>query len=250
MLFDTTRPKFGLTLHHVDPISLSPESLRDLLSDHGVICFKNQTLSERDQQLVMSTFGPLQNWQEQQAPQSSSPGVDTIINLHNSDFLGTTRMAWHTDQTYRASNYLPVRSLYAYETPSPGNVTSFLDIKLFTDIITREYPEIFTAIGRYHIAGDTTMYTDRQVFSWCEHIKQHVFRLDSRMEFITKIDHPRVRNLIVDFLTHTPKYNHSWELGDFVIFDNNQCPHRRTSMVGECKLHRLTSTFWLASDAE
>jgi alpha-ketoglutarate-dependent taurine dioxygenase len=74
-----------------------------------------------------------------------------------------------------------------------------------------------------------------------------VFRLDTRMEFIdTNIDVNKFTRLIKEFINTTNKIDLEWQKWDFVIFDNNQCPHRRSEMAGDCHLHRLTSTFWLS----
>ncbi len=245
MALNITAP-FGLTLDQ-NPLTFGSEELQSLLSKHGVLVFKNNRLTIPDLKEVMSKLGTLQNWEEQQAPKSHTDKDNPmLINLGNNDFLGKTRMAWHTDQTYLTTAYLPIRCLYSPLVPSPGNVTSFLDIKPFTLLLEKEYPELLNEQAKYYINSDKEEFSIRPIFSNCKHLNMPVFRLDTRMEFISKdIDIKKFTNLIKEFINTTNKVDVEWHKWDFVIFDNNQCPHRRSEMTGECHLHRLTSTFWL-----
>lgn len=238
--------EFGLSIDHC-ALTFSTEELRDLLSRHGVLIFKNNRMTIPDLKDVMSKFGPLQNWEEQQAPVShTDKNNPMLINLGNDDFLGQTRLAWHTDQTYLTTPYLPIRCLYTPIMPTVGNITSFIDIKPFTATIEQEYPELFNEQAKYYMNHDKEDFSIRPIFSYCEHLNMPVFRLDSRMEFINKdVDVKKVSKLIGEFISTTNKINVEWEKWDLVIFDNNQCPHRRSEMAGDCHLHRLTSTFWL-----
>jgi len=197
--------------------------------------------------VVMSKFGKLQNWEEQQAPKSHTDKDNPmLINLGNSDFLGKSRMAWHTDQTYLTTPYLPIRCLYSPLIPTPGNITSFLDIKPFTKLIQDEYPELLEIQAKYYINSDKEEFSVRPIFSFCEHLNMSVLRLDTRMEFVNKdVDLDKFNVLIKEFINTTNKVDIEWNKWDFVVFDNNQCPHKRSEMAGDCHLHRLTSTFWL-----
>jgi alpha-ketoglutarate-dependent taurine dioxygenase len=237
---------FGLIVD-TNPLILSSEELRTLLSTHGVLIFRNTRLPIPELKQVMSKLGPLQNWDEQQAPKSHTDKDNPmLVNLGNSDFLGKSRMAWHTDQTYLETPYLPVRCLYSPFLPTPGNITSFLDIKPFTALLQQEYPELINAQAKYYKNSDKEEFSIRPIFSYCEHLNMPVFRLDTRMEFVdTTIDVNKFTKLIKEFINTTNKVDIEWQKWDFVIFDNNQCPHRRSEMAGDCHLHRLTSTFWL-----
>jgi hypothetical protein len=114
--------QFGLTVDK-NPLTFSSEDLRTMLSIYGVLLFKNSRLLIPELKEVMSKLGTLQNWDEQQAPKSHSDKDNPmLINLGNSDFLGKSRMAWHTDQTYLETPYLPVRCLYSPFPPTPGNI--------------------------------------------------------------------------------------------------------------------------------
>jgi len=226
------------------PESYSYDELRELLTRHGVICFTNVAHDEEMLIRVMSAFGHVQTYVEQQAPASYASGEEhNIINLDNNDFLGTSRTHWHMDQTYLTSMYLPVRSLYCHEV-SGKNITQFADIKYFTELVMQTWPELLDANARYYIDQAKTSYTDRPVFSPCEHVSTPLARLDTRMVLDETYDAIRFKEFTRQFFIDARKFQREWTPGDFVIFDNNQSPHRRREMNGECKLLRFTTDFW------
>jgi hypothetical protein len=99
-------------------------------------------------------------------------------------------------------------------------------------------------LAEYKIGPSKTI---RSVYSYCEHVDRLLFRYDSRMSFANGIDLKQFKNYCENILNGSdiPKVSVEWELHDLVIFDNNQAPHRRKYMEGECKLKRVTSKFWL-----
>lgn len=243
--------QFGL-ISTEDPVKLPTDELRSLLTKHGVLLFRNTRMPQESLNLVMSKLGTLQDGKEQQAPKSNTSRLNpVIINLHNQDWLGKSRMHWHMDQTYLKTPYLPVRSMYSPLEPSPGNVTSFLDVKIFTAIFEEEYPEMLNEQAEYYIGTDRknpfTTFTTRPIFSYCEHVNMNLFRFDSRMKLVNNnIDQVKFKQVILNALDKASRFDVEWRKWDLVIWDNNQCPHRRSQLAGECRLQRLTSTFWLA----
>jgi hypothetical protein len=71
---------FGKILN-INPLELSDEEHRSLLSEHGVLVFRDHELSYDHQKTVMEKYGKLQDWREQKAPWHSAVG-DNIVNLH------------------------------------------------------------------------------------------------------------------------------------------------------------------------
>jgi hypothetical protein len=177
---------FGLTLTD-HPNTITQDELRNLLTTHGVICFRGIELTDTDLYDTMSKLGSVQDFEQQQAPATAADkDNNTIINLHNDDFLGRSRMGWHMDQTYLTTPYLPIRCLYAPVDPTPGNITSFMDVKTFTSVIEEEYPELLNEQGEYYIDSKKENCVIRPIFSYCEHVNLKLFRLDSRMKFINR----------------------------------------------------------------
>lgn len=236
---------FGLTIYE-SPLLFNSEKIRELLSIHGVLLFKGTSLSDEDLIEVMKKFGEVQTFTQQQAPLSDTDKDNKhIINLHNNDFLGASRMGWHMDQTFLKNPYLPIRSLYCSHVDAK-NITEFADIKYLTDIVMREFPTLTPEVTAEYKIGPAK--TIRSIYSYCEHVNRLLLRYDSRMYFQNGINLKEFKNYCEGILSgqEIPKISVQWEPHDFVIFDNNQAPHRREHMEGECKLKRVTSKFWLA----
>lgn len=236
--------QFGLIVND-SPLDMSVEQIRATLTRHGVVCFRGLDLSDPQLMEVMQKFGEAQHFVEQRAPFSDADKNNPrIINLHNNDFLGKTRMGWHMDQTFLKRPYLPVRSLYCYFIEG-NNITEFADIKYLTDRVLGDWPELGIDLNAEYIDGLSK--SIRPIFSYCNHVNRLLLRYDSRMFFkdhtVTKAFKEYCENILNG--EEIPKLSIKWEVGDLVIFDNNQAPHRRGEMGGDCKLKRITSNFWL-----
>ena len=240
---------FGMVIEGVNPTTIDSDSIRRLLSVHGVIAFRGIRLTHADQVAVMSLLGTVQNWMEQQAMYSYTDTTDKrVILLDNDDFLGKSRMGWHMDQIYLKSDYLPIRSLYCTYVDSE-NITEFVDIAYLTSQVIEFCSITDDTNARYYIDSAKTKFSQRSVFSDCSHVGKKLLRYDERMEFIDRSDSIAFKDFCRSILNSNeiPRLAIKWQVDDFVIFDNNQCPHRRSVMNGDCRLSRLTSTFWLSS---
>jgi len=235
---------FGKFIHH-HPVNYTEDRLRELLSQHGVICFRGMQFSDAVLFHTMSKLGKVQSYLDQQAPvKFTDKEYPYIIHLDNNDWLKGAREGWHTDQTYLESSYLPIRSLYCTSVDA-NNQTEFADVKWLTDRLLEKFPELENYLGKYYMNADT--YTVRNIISQCDHIGRKVLRYDNRTQLQGNFDTSAYKLLCQDLLNSPdiPKFTVKWRPYDFVIFDNNQCPHRRSVTNGNCKLTRLTSYFWL-----
>lgn len=245
MIDTANSPSFGLILEKQNPNEFEKNQLRELLTTYGVLVFREHELDYPAQVLVMQNFGKIQFWNEQQAPMSFVHRSDPrMILLDNEDFLGKGRSAWHMDQTYLQHDYLPVRSLYCTSVEGQ-NITEFADITYLTDMVIEKYSLPMDTMARYCM--NKTKHSERSVFSSCAHVGRMLLRYDNRMEFIGRDDSKTFKEFCTSILNgmEIPKLAVEWKIGDFVIFDNNRAPHRRSVMNGDCRLSRLTSTFWL-----
>jgi alpha-ketoglutarate-dependent taurine dioxygenase len=237
---------FGITLTE-HPDKFTYDELRNLLTTHGVICFKGVELTDKDLHTTMSKLGLVQDFKQQQAPASAvdKNNID-IINLHNEDFLGRSRMGWHMDQTYLTTPYLPIRSLYCSEV-NESNITEFADVKFLTERVLEKWPQLINSSANYYIDSAKTIFNNRKIFSHCQHVNKSLLRYDNRLEFKDGTDSLEFKDFCREYLNgnEIPKFAIDWQPFDFVIFDNNQAPHRRSVMNGICKLKRLTSYFWI-----
>lgn len=237
---------FGKFLEN-HPNEYSSTELRKYLSTHGVLVFRGHELDDDTLYNTMSKIGRVQNFKEQQAPIVAADADNiSIIHLHNEDFLGKSRMGWHMDQTYLKTPYLPTRSLYCSEVDS-YNVTEFADINFLTDRVLEKWPHLAEASANYYIDSAKTISSYRPIFSYCEHVEKKLLRYDNRLEFIDGTNSLEFKDFCRELLNsdEIPKVKVEWKPFDFVIFDNNQAPHRRSAMSGVCKLKRLTSYFWV-----
>lgn len=238
----THENNFGIVLQQ-NPLELTTKQHRKLLLSYNVICFENFNLSRDELILIMKKFGKLQTWEEQQAPKNyTDNNYETIVNLDNNDFLGVSRMNWHMDQSYLNIKYLPIRSLYCYANPTPGNITSFLDISFVSNLLLKEYPELINASAKFIL--NTKEYVNKPIFFYCKYTKKHMLRLDSRMKLDDSVNIEKFKKIIKQGIITAPTFHVEWKKTKFVIFDNNKCLHKRTKMLGNCELQRLTSDFW------
>lgn len=228
------------------PSGIAENKLKDYLSTYGVLVFRNYELSDLDIYNTMSKLGKVQSSVEQQAPEEYvDPDNNSIIHLSNNDFLGKSRMYWHMDQSYLEREHLPIRSLYCSNTDTL-NSTEFADVKFLTDKILQRWPEAINLEAKYYIDRDKTSFVQRKIFSYCSHVNRLLLRYDQRLEIIETINSSEFKEFCTDILNSNeiPKVIVNWKPFDFVIFDNNQSPHRRSEMNGSCNLKRLTSYFW------
>lgn len=243
---DTIR-QFGLVLHGVDPRNLTQDTIRQQISQHGVVVFRGEEIDHAGQMQVMSKLGRVQTSVQQQAPHAyADPLNQEVILLDNDDFLGKSRMGWHTDQTYLMKEYLPLRSLYCTHVDGI-NVTEFADVAYLTSSVQASYALSLDTMARYYIDSARTRFSQRSVFAQCDHVGRPLLRYDNRMEFVDRQDSLAFKDFCRSILNgmEIPKLSISWQVNDFVIFDNNQCPHRRAVMNGDCRLSRITSSFWM-----
>jgi len=227
---------------------LTSADLKQLLVTHGVIAFKKQTLTNNQYLQVMSAFGRIQNSQEQNVLlQYADLENNPVILMHNKDFLGASREHWHIDHTYQGPRYLPIRAMYCYNICDPGNETSFKDLKVLSKLLLQQFPEVVSSTAIYKMLGNGVRQKTIPVTWDCEYLNQLIVRYDAR---ITEFDNMSVDELkkYITYIVETdeiPTFKFEWEIGDLVIFDNNQALHRRSKLVGDIHHKRVTTNHWL-----
>jgi len=234
--------KFGLTINE-DARKLSVKELQLYLSEYGVIAFRNQELSDQEYIKVMESFGPLLNYSQQRVSKDYvDPVHNTIILMHNKDFLGDSRENWHVDHPYLGPKNLPVRSLYSYSQCDNDNQTEFADLKYLSQCILEKFPKARTAKVKYY---------SKTLMNFCvpyQFSQDVIVRYDPRMAFIdSNLSVSNISNYALEILnsSNIPKWHIDWQKYDLVIFDNNQAIHRRSKLAGEILHKRLTTNHWL-----
>lgn len=231
------------------PVSeLTHDDLRQLLVTHGVIAFRKQALTNEQYLQAISAFGRIQGSREQNVRlEYADPTNNPVILMHNNDFLGSTREHWHIDHTYQGPKYLPIRAMYCHNVCDPGNETSFKDLKVLSKRLLQQFPEVKEARAIYKISKDGWDIT--LPVTWeCDYLNQPIVRYDAR---ITKFNNSMSMDELRRFVSHTvetdeiPTFKFEWEIGDLVIFDNNQALHRRSKLTGDIHHKRITTDHWL-----
>jgi alpha-ketoglutarate-dependent taurine dioxygenase len=230
-------------------LEITHENLRQLLTTHGVIVFKKQSLTNTQYLEIMSAFGKIQNSQEQNVRlQYADPENNPVILMHNNDFLGNTREHWHIDHTYQGPKHLPIRAMYCYNICDSGNETSFKDLKVLSNLLLEKFPEVKNSVAIYKMLGDSKRQKIVPVTWDCEYLGQSIVRYDARITaFNTSIPVDEFKKYVVNVVEteEIPTFSIEWEIGDLVIFDNNQALHRRSKLSGDIHHKRVTTDHWL-----
>jgi taurine dioxygenase len=258
-------PDIGAEIRGVDlsgPLDADTISrIKDAWYKHTVLLFRNQNLSEDDQRRFASLFGPVA---KRVKPKPGAKGLDTspdwddmMMVTDNVDAngkplgsLGHGEMWFHTDKCYhrrphRASflygidiptegGHTKFSSLYAAYDNLPADLKQRLDgawvmqgheyspgrrIRLDRDINTMHHcvqPLVLTVQG----SGRKALYVASQNTMWIEGMD----RAESEA-LLTKLFELAEDPAII--------YEHVWQRGDLVMWDNLACLHARTDWPSE-----------------
>ncbi len=231
--------------------SFSLEELRNLLAVHGVIAFKKQNLTDEEYLTLMSAFGTIQNFIEQFVPSKfADKNNGSIILMNNNDFLGNTREYWHIDHTYQGPKFLPVRALYSYGICDRGNTTKFKDLKVLSTLLLKKFPVLIDSNAQYKKLGHKDKLHSVKVCWPGAYFEETIVRYDTRIDsFDCGLSMLELREYAENLIEsdQVPEFKLDWEIGDLVIFDNNQALHKRSSLTGQILHKRITTHHWLES---
>lgn len=228
---------------------LTHDDLRNLLTTHGVIAFRKQSLTNEQYLQAISAFGRIQGSREQNVQlEYADPTNNPVILMHNNDFLGATREHWHIDHTYQGPKYLPIRAMYCHNVCDPGNETSFKDLKVLSKLLLQQFPDIKDSMVIYKMSKDGKQQQILPITWKCDYLDQLIVRYDARItSFNNNISMDELRRFVLHTVetAEVPTFSIEWEIGDLVIFDNNQSLHRRSKLTGDIHHKRVTTDHWL-----
>ncbi|HAA91133.1 MAG: taurine dioxygenase [Rhodospirillaceae bacterium] len=226
------------------------ERVREIWFDHKLVIFRNQNLEDKDLERFVGHFGEIFVHIRSQFHSSGNPGITLVSNVKKEGkpigALGDYGIGWHCDQIYREQ---PAFStiLYGVEIPSEGGNTLICDLaqayaKMPTDLkakidgkravysiakITekRDYattqkqqaasPDVAHPLVRRH------PYTGRPSLFFSP---DHTVRIDG----IAEDEQEEVQRQLVDWASQERfVYEHSWQIGDVIMWDNSSTMHRR-----------------------
>lgn len=240
----------------------------DAWSDHLVLRFRGQKLSDADLERFSARLGPLDR-----APQYS-PGTEVtvksdyvtvisnvVVNGKPIGDLGNAEALWHTDMSYNEAPPM-ASALYALEIPPAGGETGFCNMYLAyenlpsalkkrveglqckhdssrnsTGGLRRGQPENTTprdAPGAIHPLVLTHPVTGRNALFLGRRLNAYIVGLE-----------PQESESLLDALwaqATKPEYTwyQEWQLGDLILWDNRCVMHRRNAFDASARrvMHR------------
>ena len=236
---------------------LAPETvaeLRGIIHEHIVVVFPGQEFSPHDQLRFARYFGPAKQRKlpdDYEIPKSSRevPGIVYVSNIRDSDgkvdgVIPDGEMWFHHDTCYKAE---PDRytMLYGIKIPRVGGNTLWANMieawetlpdHLKNKLDGRKALNVYdyATMGQPDLAG-----LENMEHAWQPAVVTHpvtgrkalfVNRLMScRLDGLDDSEGREVLNAVFDHAEQRKfVYEHAWNVGDFVIWDNLSCTHART----------------------
>jgi taurine dioxygenase len=241
------------------------EELKQLWWRYGVLVFRDQHLTERQEADFSARFGPLEIHLRHEYLSRDTPEILYISNIvedgREIGILSNNDVGWHYDQIY-----LPQPAvgslLYAVELPQAGGATYFADTVSAYEQLPQDVKQTLAgkrAVQSYakfnraysvptneaqtrktqdidHPVVRTHPYSGRQSLYVCAGMTTEILGLpsDESAELITWLCEWSVRPEFV--------YRHDWRLGDAVLWDNAASIHRREPFdLSERRLMKRTT---------
>jgi taurine dioxygenase len=252
-------PAVGAEIKNVDLRTLSEQEFAQIENAwhcHSVLLLRGQTLSDDDLLAFSRRFGELDPPPNQEHGRQSPPGYPDIYVVSNVldakgepiGALGAGEAVWHTDMSYLE---LPpdASMLYALEIPSSGGNTSFcgmqalwkaLPATLKARIASRRIKHDGTYNSGGYVRQGVTPTDDphKAPGAWHPAVCVHPVtgepalylgrRRNSYVEGLSANESDALLDALWEF-ANSPEfvYEHRWQVGDLVLWDNRTTMHRR-----------------------
>jgi taurine dioxygenase len=246
----------GGEINDVDARSIGQEisfnSVKSLLFEHQLLCFRNQDLLPQDVLNFTQLFGETIPHVLQQFALPGFPDIVVLSNIvENGRSIGNRGegFGWHTDLTYMARP-AAYTILYAVEVPPEGGDTLFASMYKAYDSLTEKEKE--------QLRGRVANYSYLKLYSKRENVEPLT---DAQRERTPDVSHPLVRihpeteregmylNLadcigvegndgtsgldlvsrLFNYTVENFQFRHRWRTGDLLIWDNRGALHTATA---------------------
>jgi taurine dioxygenase len=224
------------------------EALRRGYAEHHLLVLRGcGRLSPARQATIVGWFGPL-------SPDSGDHGEKAMM-MDNADERGRARLPFHSDITFFR---YPIEgiSLHALELPRVPTSTTFVSNALAWDTLEpRLQADLADRTCRHYYADDQGMELGGTVFEHWHPVRLPHYRTGRPVLFVTEhhveliegYSAEESRVLLDRLFAHVyapeRQYEHVWELGDLVIWDNYAIQHARAREArledGPRKLQRV-----------
>jgi taurine dioxygenase len=252
-------PAVGAEVAGVDLTSLNDDDfarIEQAWHRHSVLLFRGQTLSDDDLLAFSRRLGELDPPPNQERGRISPPGypdvyvVSNVLDANGDPIgaLGAGEATWHTDMSYLD---LPpdASMLYALEIPSSGGDTHFCGMQaawaampaaLKARLANRRIKHDGTFNSGGYVRQGVTATDDPLAApgAWHPAVCAHPItgvpalylgrRRNSYIEGLSQAESDALLDALWDFATQSEfVYQHCWQLGDLVLWDNRSTLHRR-----------------------
>lgn len=262
LTFKALHPLFAAQVSGIDlKRPLDEASIAEIdaaMDQYAVLVFRDQGLDQGQQIAFSKQFGPLDaglrkatgaatRFQYEELIDIGNVALDgTIAAAHNTKLLGVlANQLWHSDSTFQN---LPVKysMLSAVVVPEEGGQTQWADLRAAWDALpeaTKQYAEgriaRHTAFHSRIMLGDDR-YTEEQLkrFPPVDRALVHTHPNSGRkvlfpsvhIESLSGLTVPEGRLFIAELIEHATQrefvYTHTWQPGDYVMWDNRSTLHR------------------------
>ncbi len=240
---------------------LSQEEIKDInaaMNTYAVLVWKNQPLSQAQQIAFSESFGPLDIGLKRVFKRKERLDDERLIDISNVDLNGElhrrdspknlssfANQLWHSDSSFMSPK-AAYSMLHALVIPSEGGNTEFCDLRAAYDALPANLKQEIKDLSAEHYALHTRIvlgddaYTDEQKKAIPPAVWPLVMKHPGSQRSVLFvgvhahkiIDWPiaEARIFLSDLLEHATQrrfvYEHQWEVGDMVMWDNRSTLHR------------------------
>jgi taurine dioxygenase len=259
-------PACGAEIKGVDltkPLSKETvDAIKDAWNEHLVLVFRGQTITQDQQLKFASYFGDLGS--RKKAPEPLRARAEGVQQDHEKVLLvsnikengvpigafGEGEFWFHIDSGYAAKPY-QYTFLYALELPSAGGNTMFSNMYKAYEAVPEELKRKLDGkralhIHEYNRARQASAQGDisnvphyyHPVFATHPNTRRKTLFVDRLMTTALEGFEPAEGNAILEQLYDIGErrefiYEHAWQLGDFLMWDNRATIHARTDFPKE-----------------
>lgn len=239
MEFRPLHPDFGVEVTGFNiTAGRSPGDIDQLIAaydQHSMLLFRGTPKLSHDRHVEIA------NWFGPPSPVDNSGNGDYVSVLDNDEAAGSMQLPFHSDMTYTDD---PIRAicLQAIDLPDTATTTSYVSGAAAWDHLPGDLQQELDGLTLRHF------YETRMAdFDWPPFIAEHpvkkinprtgkpiLFVTENHADRILELGEDQSRAMIDDLLAHIyapeRRYEHVWQQGDVLMWDNWVLQHARTEV--------------------
>lgn len=223
-------------------------AVREAWHDHLVIVFRDQDLTQEDQERFCAYLGELEKVKSSRSVDDDNPHILFVSNVQEEGkrtVLENGEMWFHSDQCYYECP-VSATALYAIEIPESGGNTLFANCYTAFDTLPDDLGEKIEGRRALHAydygpemlvkqgprPDDAPHFAHPVVRTHPETGRRALYVNRLMTEYIEDIDRAESDRLLGQLFEHVERpefiYEHIWRPGDLLIWDNRCTLHART----------------------